>query len=206
MTPKTNMKVLTFENQEDWQEARRGKITGTKLKDIVLRRGTTPKIGFYELIAERLASAPGEESQRDIGIALEGEAIEKFVEETGKKVDTSLVIWTREDVESIAGSPDGFIGEKEAVEAKCLSSARHIEAYLTQKVPADFEMQTTQYFVVNDSLKKLYVVFYDPRLIVKQLFYLTVERKEVEDQIKFYLDYEKKTIEEVNEIVNKLSF
>ena len=200
------MKIITFETEEEWIEARRGKITGTKLKGIVLRRTTAPKIGFYELIAERLASAPGMERPVDRGLELEGEAVEKFAEETKKKVDTSLVMWVREDVESIAVSPDGVIGKTEAVEVKCLSSANHIQAYLTQKVPAEYEMQITQYFIVNDELQKLYLVFYDPRLMVKQLFYLTVKRKDIEEEIKEYLEYEKKTIEEVNRIVNELSF
>ena len=200
------MKIITFETEEEWIEARRGKITGTKLKGIVLRRTTAPKIGFYELIAERLASAPGMERPVDRGLELEGEAVEKFAEETKKKVDTSLVMWVREDVESIAVSPDGVIGKTEAVEVKCLSSANHIQAYLTQKVPAEYEMQITQYFIVNDELQKLYLVFYDPRLMVKQLFYLTINRKDIKDEIKEYLEYEKKTIEEVNRIVNELSF
>ena len=142
----------------------------------------------------------------DRGLELEGEAVEKFAEETKKKVDTSLVMWVREDVESIAVSPDGVIGKTEAVEVKCLSSANHIQAYLTQKVPAEYEMQITQYFIVNDELQKLYLVFYDPRLMVKQLFYLTINRKDIKDEIKEYLEYEKKTIEEVNRIVNELSF
>ena len=48
------MRTLTFETKEAWAEARRGKITGTRLKDIIVKRGTGKKIGFYELIAERL--------------------------------------------------------------------------------------------------------------------------------------------------------
>jgi len=141
----------------------------------------------------------------DRGTRLEEEAIAMFVEETKKKVDTSLVIWTRDDDENIAISPDGFFGDA-AVEAKCLSSARHIEAFLTQKIPSEYEAQALQYFVVNDALKFLYMVFYDPRLIAKPYFYLTLKREELEEDIKFYLDSERAILEEVRQAVLKISF
>ena len=201
------MKTLLFQNKEDWLEARKGRITGSRLKDIIVKRGTEPKIGFYELIAERLAISPDGENAMDRGVRLEEEAIGRFAEETKKKIDTSLVIWTREDNENIAISPDGFVGEKEAVEAKCLSSARHIEAYLTRKVPSEYEMQAIQYFIVNEKLERLYFSFYDPRMTGKlQFFFLEIKREEVSEKIDEYLAYQQKTLEEVYRIVNELTF
>lgn len=200
------MQTLKFEDRETWLAARRGKITGSRLKDIIVKRGTGKKIGYYELIAERLATAPDGENPMDRGTRLESEAMERFVKETGKKVDTSLVIWARDDNESIAVSPDGFIGKTEAVECKCLASARHIEAWLTNKVPDEYEMQAIQYFIVNDSLKKLYFVFYDPRIPCKDYFVIEIKRKEIEEQIKDYLEYQRAIIQEVNLIVNELTF
>jgi len=200
------MKQINYENREEWLNARRGKITGSRLKDIVVKKGTGKKIGFYELIAERLGIPADDENAMARGTRLEEEAVAKFVEETKKKVNTDLVIWQRDDNESIAISPDGFIGKTEAVECKCLSSARHIEALLTQKVPDEYEYQVLQYFIVNDTLKTLYVVFYDPRLLAKPFFYLTVNRADIKEDIEHYLDYQRKTLEEVNEIVNKLTF
>jgi putative phage-type endonuclease len=200
------MKTLKFSSKEEWLAARRGKITGSRLKDIVVKRGTGKKIGFYELIAERLGIAPDEENAMERGSRLESEAIEHFVKETDKKVDTSLVIWTRDDNDNIAISPDGFIGKKEAVEVKCLSSARHIEALITNQVPDEYQMQATQYFVVNDALKTLYFVFYDPRILSKPFFTIEVKREDKEEEITEYLEYQKKTLDEVDAIVNQLTF
>jgi hypothetical protein len=46
------------------------------------------------------------------------------------------VIWSRDDDDNIAVSPDGsVVGAPAAFEVKCLSSAKHIEAYLTKKRP-----------------------------------------------------------------------
>src|SRR3990167_4377512 len=116
------MITKTFESREDWLAARRGKITGTRVKDLIVKRGTGKKKAYYEIIAERLATEPDtEETPMDRGTRLESEGIQKFIENTGKEVDTSLVMWEREDNSSIAISPDGFIGNTEAIEIKCLS-------------------------------------------------------------------------------------
>jgi len=200
------MKVIKFEDRESWLKARQGKITGSRLKDIVTKRGTGKKIGYYELIAERLAIPADDENPMDRGTRLEEEAIERFIKETKKKVNTDLVIWTRNDNESIAISPDGYIGETEAVECKCLASARHIEAWLTKEIPSEYQEQKIQYFVVNDKLKKLYFVFYDPRIPAKDYFVIEIKREDIEDEIQFYLDYQKQVLAEVEQIVNDLTF
>lgn len=200
------MKTLKFDNKEAWLAGRIGKITGSRLKDIVVKRGTGKKIGFYELIAERLGIPADGENAMDRGTRLEAEAVEAFTKETGKEVDSSLYIWTRDDDESIAISPDGVIGKTEALECKCLSSARHIEAFLTQEIPDEYEFQKLQYFIVNDKLQTLYFAFYDPRLLAKPFFYITVKREDIEKEIEQYLNYQRETLAEVNAIVNQLTF
>lgn len=51
-------------------EARLGRITGTRLKDLVVRRGSGYKIGFYEIIAERIAIPASGENVMDRGNGL----------------------------------------------------------------------------------------------------------------------------------------
>lgn len=199
------MKIQLYQSKEEWMFARRGKITGSRLKDIVVKRGTGKKKGYYELIAERLAIEPDTEDVMARGTRLEPEAMDRFIKETGKNVDTSLVIWSRDDNESIAISPDGFIGKTEAVEVKCLSSASHIEAWLTQEIPSEYEMQVYQYFIVNDNLETLYLTFYDPRIPCKDFFFLTINRKDIQEQVDEYLEYQKLVLAEIDEITNKLT-
>ncbi len=163
------------------------------------------KIGYYQLIADRIAKPDdGELKPIDHGLAYEGEALERFAKETGLKVDTRLLLWEREDNPSIAYSPDGVVDKPRAVEVKCLSSANHIQALLTQRVPEEHEDQVIQAFVVNDDLSILYFVFYDPRMQVKDFFYLIVKREDVQKKVDKYLEDERKMIAEVNEIANEL--
>ena len=199
------MKIIKFEDEQAWLDARRGKITGTRLKDLIIKRGNKKKMGFYELIAEKVALPATQENAMDRGKRLEEYAIERFEKETKKKVDSSLVIWEREDNSDIAISPDGFIGKTEAVEVKCLSSARHIEAWLTKEIPSEYEEQILQYFIVNDKLQKLYFVFYDNRCPI-DFFYYTIKRKEIQEKIIKYAKLEKYILKEIDEITKKILF
>ena len=199
------MKILKFSSEEEWLSCRLGKITGTRLKNIVNKRDGAPKIGFYELIAERICIPATDEAAMDRGKRIEDEAMEKFTKETGKKVKNELVLWVRDDNENIGISPDGSIGKTEAVEVKCLSSARHIEAFLTKQIPVEFDYQTLQYFIVNEKLKKLYVIFYDPRM-PKDLFWFDVNRKDKEADIKEYLKLEHQVLKQVAKIEKQIVF
>ena len=200
------MKILKYNNEDEWLDGRRGKITGTKVKDILPKaRGTGYRMGFYELIAERVAVPAKLENVMERGKRLEELAIEEFEKKTGKKVDHSLVIWQREDNPEIAISPDGFIGKKEAVEVKCLSSGRHIEAWLTKQIPNEYMSQAIQYFVVNDKLQTLYFTFYDPRM-PNPIFWIEIHRADIQDKIKEYLDTEKKVLDEVARVEEELTF
>lgn len=199
------MLLNKFEDRESWLEARRGKITGSKLKDIIVKRGTGKKKGYYQLIVDKIAVLPDGENPMERGTRLEDEALDRFIKETGKEVDKSLVIFSREDNPNIAFSPDGFIGDNEVVEVKCLNSASHIEAWLTQEVPDEYYEQTIQPFIVNDTLTTLYLVFYDPRILYKDYFYLTINRKDIQEKVDEYLDYQRKTLAEIDEIVLKLT-
>jgi predicted phage-related endonuclease len=200
------MKIERFEDEDTWLEARLGKITGTKSKDVLpKKRGEGYRAGFYELIAERVALPADGENVMDRGKRLEEDAVERFAKETGKKVRYELVLCMRDDNDDIAYSPDALIGKTEDVEVKCLSSAKHIEALLTKKVPTDYEPQIIQGFVVNDKLKTRYMVFYDPRM-PKDFFYLTIHRKDYEEKIKEYLELERTALKEIALIESELTF
>lgn len=198
------MKTYIYEDRDTWLAARRGKITGSRAKDLIAERGGK-KIGFYELIAERLGIPADDESPMDRGTRLEPEAMLMYMQETGRTIDTSRVIWVRDDNEDIAISPDGFEGVKLAVETKCLASSRHIEAFLAGKIPKDYHYQKLQYFAVNDDLEQLDFAFYDPRLIAKPFFIISTHRHEVIDDVTQLIAAERDIMTEVNQIVLQLS-
>lgn len=206
------MKVIEVDqNTDQWLELRKGKITGSKLKDIVVKRGTGKKIGFYQLIADRLGIDESYQDPRERGHGLEHEAIEAFEEATEVEVNKDVGLCVSDINENIALSPDGLIADedgvyRQAVEVKCLGSARHIEAVLEDRIPQDYEMQALQYFIVISELEVLYFVFYDPRIIAKPLHIVQLAREDYEADIEEYRDYQVRTLLEVDAAVEKLAF
>lgn len=200
------MRIQKFETNEEWLEERHGKITGTKLKDIIVKRGNGKKIGFYQLIADRLAIVD-DENPMERGHRLEVEAIDLLTEQTGITFNTDLVIITRDDNESIAWSPDGFTDDmKLGAEVKCLKSALHIQMIIENKVPSEYVEQTIQPFIVNDQLQKLYFVSYDPRVASHPFHVIEINRSDVEGDVELYKAYEETTLKEVDAWVEKLAW
>lgn len=203
------MQVLNMEQgSEQWHEFRKGKISGTMLSELYSKRGTR-KIGFYELIAEHLALDPDDENRMDRGLRLEEEAIEQFTNVTGKVVER-VGVCVHDKYPEIINSPDGLIkiGNKynEAVEIKCLSPARHLQAIIENKVPNDYEAQMLQYFIVNPDLQTLHFVFYDPRIATIPLHIIEVTRESLGDLPAKYLQFQLDQLAEVKEIIERLAF
>lgn len=145
---------------------------------------------FYELLAERLVIDDGNDiSPMERGSDMEDMAIEFFEAATGKITDQIGFI-TRDDNPYIASSPDRLIKNKgkytEAIEVKCPSSPVYLEGWLENTIPKDYYPQAIQYFIVNEDLKTLYFVMFDPRVTVHPMHIIEVKRAEVEEVIEEY--------------------
>ena len=196
------------QNTPEWLAWRKGKITGSRANDIIVKRGTGRKLGFYEVLAERVAITDDGEYENELerGHALEERALDAFEELTGKKVKKNCGVWVSDENTQLAISPDGEVGKTEAVEVKCLSSARHLQAYFEQEIPAEYDAQVTQYFIVNEKLKALYFVFFDPRIPSKSCHYIIVDRKEIEGRITAYKAYLQEALEDIELKIAELTF
>lgn len=201
------MKKHNIEQRTDeWHHLRKGKVTGTTLKAIM---GTAKarQDAVYEIIAERLTVgvvSEGEyENPMDRGARLEPDAIAMFELETGKQVER--VGFAEDDTNPlIANSPDGLIGETEAIEAKCMGGKNHVKMWLTNEVPDEYEWQVIQYFVVNEKLQKLYFVGYNPDIPIHSLHIIEVNRSEVEQNIERAKNSQEKFLEEVESILETI--
>lgn len=195
------MKVIEIEQgSEDWERLREGKLTGTKIGKIFAKSRnseemfdtTKPLLGFYELLAERLTDSDDLTSGIERGHDLEAEALAKAEEELGIDFVHGNV-WELDDTH--IESPDGYTADlTEAIEIKCLSSARHIMAIYTDQYPTEYMAEYVNYFIVNSKLKRLFVYLYDPRFIEPKFrsYVWIIERKE----IKHYIDRMKAVKEE----------
>lgn len=206
------MKLITVkQNTPAWYEARRGKITGSKLKNILSPRGIK-KIGYWELVAETMGIDDSEEidweNAMERGHRLEPEAIKKAEELIGKKIVTDNFMVSDID-ERIALSPDGYIIDEngqfaEAVEVKCLSSANHVKTFSNNKIPKEYIEQAVQYFIVMEDLKTLHFIFYDPRITKLPIFNIKVKRKAIEKYIEEQTKKQKEILKDVSKQTKEL--
>lgn len=191
------MRIIEVEQgSTEWMSFREGKRTGTTIGKIFAKSRKTgemydtdkPLITFYQKVAERLAEGAGDddglESSRERGKDLEEEAITEAEQKLGLQLIRGNV-WQADDENHIE-SPDAYTKDlKTAVEVKCLSSARHIQAIVENKPPVEYYAEYLNYFLVNDKLKTLYVFLYDPRFYLEHLRTkaFKLERKDMEYEI-----------------------
>lgn len=179
----------------------------------VLASNADKKLEFYSIMAEKLATIPDDEGRMDRGHRLEDVARQRFATEYKKKV-IEVGCCVSDVDERIINSPDGLIVSKkadvfaEAVEIKCLSPARHLQAIIENEVPEEFFTQKVQYFVVNEKLEKLYWVFYDERFNYKnlQLHVIEVTRESLGDWPDIMLRYQLTQLKDMDAIIERLAF
>lgn len=194
------MKKHNLEQRTDeWHFLRKGKITGTTLKGLMSSKKDTREDAEYELIAERLSTgAESDENAMDRGTRLEPEALAAFEFETGRSVEV-CGFCEHDDEQFIAQSPDGLIGETEAVEVKCLAGKKHVRAWLTNEIPDDYYWQVVQYFVVNPRLELLHFVCYNPDIPVHPLHIIPKRRAEIAEDIEKARQTQTEVLARINE-------
>ncbi len=162
-----------------------------------LKLAGEPKERYYEIIAEQVARpiTPNDYLDRlngepfsmmARGHLLEAEAIEAFEAKTGKKVDEESVVWVSDYDDNAYVSPDGAITSKdgkvrEAVEVKCLSSAKVVKAFLEKKYPKEYAPQILKYFMVNDDLEVLHFIIYTDVIPGLELQIFDIKREDMEE-------------------------
>ena len=217
------MKIQQYEkNSPEWLNARAGIITGTKNKDLIVKRGTGKKKGFYQLIADRLLAPKPvndflpegydlKEEAHTRGHRLESEAVQKFRELIPTlTIKDECVLCISEENPRLGYSPDAlvyaddnvFVEPFATIEVKCLDGANHIEALITKDY-SDFEWQIVQGFIVNPKQQYAYLVFYNPDLL-RPLHYILITREELQEKITQMQEIHELTLTEVEDWTNKI--
>lgn len=130
----------------EWLRARVGKVTASRVADIVAKTktGYGSSRGNYmaELIAERLTGVPAEKfvsSAMAWGTNTEDEARAAYEFHAGLIVETVGLV-PHPSIPMSAASPDGYAGEG-LVEIKCPQTATHLDTLLGQAIPSKYQTQ-----------------------------------------------------------------
>ena len=168
----------------EWFEARLGKVTGTRLKNVFKSDNLSL---IDELIAETVSqeieeSYVNEAMQR--GIDYEPIAMAEFQRRFYTEIeDVGFCISEEHDILGL--SPDGFSKDrKTAVEIKCPSTKAHVKFIRQNKLPNEYKYQVYCYFIVNPKLEVLHFVSYDDRFNVKPFHSIEITRESITDELK----------------------
>lgn len=158
-----------IQGSAEWHDLRRGKVTASRISDIIAKTKSGPSAlranYMAELIAERLTgdTAPGFVSPAmQWGTDNEPDARTAYEFRTDAEV-VQVGFITHPILHDSGASPDGLVGDDGLVEIKCPNTATHIETLIGQSVPSKYIPQM-QWQMACTGRKYCDFVSFDPRL------------------------------------------
>ncbi|PHS61669.1 MAG: exonuclease [Flavobacterium sp.] len=156
------------QGSEAWKAIRLGKVTASKMKDLMSNgRGSSlskmSETYMMDLIAERLTGESKPFFENDAmkwGTETEPQARAMFELREGLEVETVAFI---EYDDYVGMSPDGLIGDDGLIEIKCPNTATQIKRALSKDYAADYKDQIQMQLWVSNR-KYCYFLSFDPRL------------------------------------------
>ena len=169
---------------EAWFESRRGKVTASRLSDVLatIKTGEAATRANYraELIAERLTGRTVDffkNAAIQWGTDCEPLARAAYEAETGYMV-TSVGLVDHPTIAMAGASPDGLVLEEGTLEIKCPNTSTHISTLVAGKAPSQYIHQM-QWQMACTGRKWCDFVSFDPRMPDHlQLFIKRVPRDE----------------------------
>lgn len=153
----------------EWFAARLGKVTASRVADVMAKTAKGPGAGranyMAELLCERLTGQQAERfsnAAMDWGTVTEPQAraAYEFITDLAV-VETGLV--DHPTIPMFGASPDGLVGDDGLIEIKCPNTATHIETLLSETVPGKYMTQMQVQMICTGRAWCDFVSF-DPRL------------------------------------------
>jgi len=184
---------------QEWHEARRGKITGSRFKDVLSARGNTRINYMRELLLERKTGIVSESYSNEAmewGIATEPQARKYYEEYTGDKVTEVGFIQHPQELfhDWVGVSPDGLIEPSGGIEIKCPDTSTHLDYIAKNKLPSQYIAQVQGNIWVCGKEWWDFVSF-DPRVEKEPFWMIKVNRDE---------EYIKKLAIAIDEFIQEL--
>jgi putative phage-type endonuclease len=197
--------VDCVQGSPEWFAARCGRVTASRICDVIARTktgwGASRANYMGELIAERLCGVtqPGyTNAAMQWGTECEPEARASYAFYHDQEV-TEVGFVHHPRIIMAGASPDGLAGEQGLVEIKCPNIATHIETLLTRAIPEKYIVQMQWQLACTGRLWCDYISF-DPRLPEEMRLFV---RRVVRDN-ECIANLERSVEEFLNELEEKL--
>lgn len=166
-----------IQGSDAWKALRLGKVTASRVADVVAKTktgwGASRANYMAELIAERLTGEPADKftsTAMQWGTDQEPEARAAYEMWTDTAV-APVAFVSHPTIGMTGASPDGLVGPDGLVEIKCPNTATHLDTLLGQSVPGKYVTQM-QWQMACTKRKWCDFVSYDPRLPEKMQLYV----------------------------------
>lgn len=195
----------------EWFAERAGKVTASRIKDVIAKTKTGPSASrknyMAQLVAERMTGSPAESfsnAAMQRGTDLEPFARARY--EISSDVLVDEIGFVPHPLIAMSGaSPDGLIGAVGLVEIKCPNTATHIDYLLSGEAPAEYLPQMAwqcactgrewcDFVSFDDRMPEklqLFVIRYTP-----ELEYI----KELEKEVQAFIDEVEATVQSLSKI------
>jgi putative phage-type endonuclease len=193
------MSAFAPQGSAEWLAERIGKVTASRMADLMARTktgyGASRANYMAELVAERLTGNAAERFQNDAmrwGNEQEASARDLYAFMRDAAVDPAGFV-PHPLIADTGASPDGYVGEHGLVEIKCPNTATHIDTLLSESV-ADKYVKQMHWQMICTGRKWCDFVSFDPRMPASmQLFVRRVSLSdelaaEMEDEVRKFLD------------------
>ena len=179
------MSAEIIQGSQEWFSARLGRVTASRVADVIAKTKTGPSASrtnyMAELIAERLTGTTGERFTNAAmawGTDNEEPARELYGFMTGVEVETIGFV-DHPTIAMTGASPDGLVGLHGLVEIKAPNTATHIETLISGTIPGKYQTQMLWQMACTG---RAWCDFasYDPRLPADMRLF--VKRLERDDQ------------------------
>lgn len=157
-----------MQGTDEWRQARLGKVTASRIADVVARTRTGPAASrtnyMAELIAERLTGVPADSyvnGAMQWGLDHEAEAADAYCFYIGLAVEQVGFV-DHPSIQMSGASPDRLAGAG-LLEIKCPNTATHIDTILGKAVPAKYVAQMQWQMACTDR-QWCDFASYDPRM------------------------------------------
>ena len=166
------------QGSQEWLLARCGKVTASRVADIMAKTksGYSASRGNYmaELVCERLTGVPTDtykSAAMEWGTAQEPHARAAY-EAVGGVLVEEVGFVPHPSIPDAGASPDGLVKDNGLIEIKCPYTATHIDTLLSGKVPDRYNTQMQWQMACTGRVWCDYVS-YDPRMPENMRLFLT---------------------------------
>ena len=153
----------------EWHTARLGKVTASRVADVIAKTktgyGASRANLMADLIVERLTGQPAStfsNAHMEWGTEQEPHARAAYSARTGELVEEVGFV-DHPSVANSGASPDGLVGDEGLVEFKCPATSTHLDTLLAGEVPSKYIAQM-QWQMACTGRKWCDFCSYDPRL------------------------------------------